>query len=747
MPSNVANTPPASPLASPPPSPRVSVDEVTPAPPRLSRVGAGNDALPSPARQRSGSLTRPQQHGVDALRRTQGREAAQATAAGDARDAAALGHIDPELAIVPLAAFPRAAAEMEAAIRSAKSREVDTGAAANLINELRSFGPKAHKSSDVNAADSNSNLLKQITEDHVMQWYQAQGLSEKDVQSLRNSAFKSGLLNPLGTFATNTVQYIAAPLASAAAGSAWVGAGIGLATAVAAPLLNALQQSGVVTLCEHIRERGGPSVAADKANINDKNWLPQIAAQVTAQVEKFAKASEALDACFADLATSHGIQSDELAPHVMLERLLPGLNEEDKKTLLKRSNCLAKEEGELHRLQKDLLMTQGAHQRQAVGNANQTLPRALRAPVAGLLGLTTGTAVGQAITAQVVGRTAKLSPMASAGVQAAATIFLTAHQHVAAGFDERNKAEYNNKLNLMYADVFTPTGKDKWEKGEDLSGEDIDPTKLRKFVSSPAQSLAKRLTSNISARIKSAEASMEDIKASARQREAGHGAVATDGEPHEPQLNGHEHHELQLLSDFVGKMKAEEALLKSGDLTKLEPDGVAAGLLAGSMQKFASTFLKEDLIAKYKKPGELSAQTAQRIGQAFHLGVFGSAAAATIGKVGTAALGGASKASTGEILGFAATSAVLGTVGAASQYVAINVKNNRREGGEGIGLTKQVGRGVLAAPLEIQGQMRARGANKDANLALDRMQANLQLAAMVREKMKDIELSDSASSV
>jgi hypothetical protein len=742
-------TPPASPRA-PANTPRTSVDEVTPAPSRASRVGAGNEGLSSsglPRSPSSGSAAAPQRQSVDALRAMQRPGTPPTGSIEHAPAAAVAGHIDPGLTIVPLAAFPRAAAEMEAAIQSAKSREVDTGAAASLINDLRRYGSRAHKSSEVNVAGSNSDLMNSITEAHVMQWYQAQGLNERDVQSLRNSALKSGLPNPTGTFATNTVQYIVAPLASAAAGSAWVGAGIGLATAAAAPLLNAFQQSGVVTLCEHIRERGGPSVAADKANINDKNWLPQIAAQVATQVEKFAEASEALDASVADLSAKHGIQSDELAPHVMLERLLPSLNEEEKKTLLKHSNHLGKAEGELHKLQKDLLMTQGAHQRQAVGNTNQMLPRALRAPVAGLIGLTTGTPVGQAITAQVVGRTAKLSPMASAGVQAAAAIFLTAHQHVAAAFDERNKAEYNNKLNLMYADVFTPAGKEKWEKGEELSGDDIDPAKLRKFVSSPAQSLAKRLTTNISARIKGAEAAMENIKTAARQREAGDGEVVAAGDQHEPQLNDLERDELQLLSDFVEKMKAEEAHLKSGEVTKLEPDGIAAGLLSGSMEKFASTFLKEDLIAKYKKPGELSAQTAQRIGQAFHLGAFGSAAAATIGKLGTAALGGASKASTGQILGFAATSAVMGTVGAASQYVAINVKNNRREGGEGIGLTQQVGRGVLAAPLEIQGQVKARSANSDANSALDRMQANLELAAMVREKLKDVELSDIASSV
>jgi hypothetical protein len=751
MGSSAGSTPPSSPRLNPAvgarTSPRVS-DEIAPAvqqpPPRAPRVGTGNVGLQPRAPSMRGAAG-----GASAAGRADAAGSASA-AAGNAGEAAAADHVDPELAVVPLSAFPRAAGEMEAAIRTAKNRPVDTGAAANLLNELRCYGARAHKPAEVDAAGSNKVMMNSITEAHVMQWYQAQGLSENDVHALRRSAVISGLPNPSGTFVTNAVQYMLAPAIGAATGNPWVGASIGLVTAVAAPFLNAAQQSGVVTLCEHIRERGGPSVAAEKANINDKNWLPQIAAKVASQAEKFAETSEAFSVCVAELAEKHGVAiNDQHAPDALLEQLLPRLDPEEKKTFLKHSKSLGKEEGALHKLQKDLLMTQGAHERQAVGNSNQTIPRALRAPVAGLIGLTTGTQAGQTVTAHVIGRAAKVSPAVTVGIQVAASAALTVYQHIAAGFDEKNKAEYNNKLNLIYADIFTPAGKEKWEKGKDLSGDDIDPGKLRKFVSSPAQSLAKRLTTNISARIKSAEETREIIENQARERQQALGgqpaAVHAESEQPAPLLFDFEQDSIHVLNEYINKMKTEERHLKNGDITKLEPEGVAAGLLSGSLDKYMSTILKEDLIAKYKKPGELSAQTAQRIGQAFHMGVFGSAAAATIGKVGTAALGGASNTSNGQILALSSAAAVLGTVGAASQYVAINVKNNRREGNEGIGLAGQVGRGVAAAPLEVYGQVKGGQANKQANAALDRMQTNLQLAALAQERLHDVELSSEDS--
>lgn len=103
-------------------------------------------------------------------------------------------------------------------------------------------------------------------------------------------------------------------------------------------------------------------------------------------------------------------------------------------------------------------------------------------------------------------------------------------------------------------------------------------------------------------------------------------------------------------------------------------------------------------IAKKYTSREFSAQTAQRIGQMFHLGVLGSAASSVIGKASSAAQGGTRNVSTAQTLAISALSGIMATVGALNQHTAITVKNNRREGDTDIGLKQQVLRGVMGGP-------------------------------------------------
>jgi hypothetical protein len=635
-----------------------------------------------------------------------------------------------------LAAFPATARAMEAGIQAAKGRPVSVEEAAALVNELRRFGPRAHQSPELQAAQSNRDLMGSITEAQVMRWYAAQGLNEQDVAALRRGALTSGLPNPTGTFLMNAMQFIVAPSIAAATGNAWLGAGLGTAIAFASPLANAFQQSGVVTLCEHIRERQGPSVAAQKSSINDKQWLPAIAADVSKRAEVLVEKGEKFEATLGALLREHpdiGGTRDE-----QLVALLPRLADGQKDTLRQHSEELHDAEQSLHALQKELLMTQGAHKRQFVGNTNQIVPRALRGSAAALVGLASGAPAGAAVAAQVAGRVAQLTPLQAAGVQAAASLFLSASQHIAAGYDERNKQEYNNKLNMMYADIFTDAGKQNWADGKELVGADISAQKLRSFVSSPAQVLAKRLATNISARAASVEAEIASIHAQASERSAASGAGSSAGSQHAPHLDEGERLVVDMLGELATRMRSDEAHLRAGTVTQLQPDGVAAGLLAGSLDRFTSSFLKEDLIAKYKKPGELAAQTAQRIGQTFHMVFAGSGAAALIAKLGTAAKGGASKTPTPVILGLAATSLTLGTIGAVSQSTAINIKNVRRESEGDSGIMTQIRRGVLAAPIEIRAQHAANGANHDAGQAMERIQENSELAKVVRQQLQPV---------
>ena len=550
---------------------------------------------------------------------------------------------------------------LETAIKAAKERPVDTAKAAELVNDLRRMGPGVAE----NRAATNGDLMKGVTDEKVKEWYAAQGLGEKDIEALRSAAFRSGLPNPTGSFLNNAIQYIASPFTGADRGS-WAGAGLGFAAAAVGAPMNAFQQSAVVTLCESIREHGGPVIVPDKKNINDKHYLPELSKKFELDVKEFSGAHDALQNTMKEL----GIASD-----THLESKLESLDPAAKQKLQEQVARVLETEAKLYGTQLDFMMTQGAHERQWKGNTYQAIPRTLRAPVAGYTGVMSKLDLGKFV-----------SPTA----QTVASIVLTAGQHVAAGFDERNKQEYNNKLNLLYGDFFTDAGNAKLKSGQPLEASDIDAKKLRNFVNTPEQSVVK----HVSAEVKRQIAGLKELEGSSKTV-----TPRTDGAKDEAALNA---------------LVADEKKLKEGKLTELTPGGLAESLLVASEKSVFSQQLVADVKAKYTMR-EFSAQTAQRLGQMFHLGVLGSAASSVIGKASSAIVGGTKEAPLRQALAVPAASGVMAYIGATNQHTAITVKNNRREAETDPGLMSQVGRGIAGGAAEYTSNRRGTQASREAN--------------------------------
>jgi hypothetical protein len=558
--------------------------------------------------------------------------------------------------------------QLHTQLQQDKQRPVDKDLAAQLISALRPL-----RSSDATGAPrslaTSAELTAQVSEQDVMRWYQAQGLQESDVHTLRRTALLSGMPNPSGSFLNNAMQYIASPWINYATGNPWAGASFGFATAAIAAPMNAAQQSAVVSLCESIREHGGHVIVPDKSQINDKQWLPDLAIKLSEKLADFSK-------CYDDFSAAvnkHSANDDAGALTNDAE-------------VVQAAQALMHAESALQKTQGDFVMTQGAHDRQWLGNRWQSIPRTLRSPLSSALGLISKTPAIRA-----------LSPSA----QAVASLVVTGMQHVAAGFDERAKQEANNTLNLLHADVFTPEGKQKLERGEPLGGQDIDEGKLRKLIQSPTQALVKRVTSGLTAVHK--EISQARQSAGSTSTEAGHEVDLELGHGNKP----------------VALVELEKDLdcLREGRLTDLAHDGAAARLLAGSATSVISEQLVRDIAAKYTMR-EFSAQTAQRLGQAFHLGVFGSAASSVIGKLTSAAQGGTRNVPTPQVLGVAALSGAMAAVGALNQHVAISVKNNRREASPDIGLGKQITRGIMGGAQEAMAQHSGTRTSKAINAKL-----------------------------
>lgn len=576
---------------------------------------------------------------------------------------------------------------LEKAIKAAESRTVDPEAAANLVNTLRRMGPRGGPAELPRLAD-NKELMKGVTDAEVKKWYAAQGLTDANVEALRSGAFRSGLPNPTGSFLNNAVQYIASPFTGADKGP-WAGAGLGFAAALAGAPMNAFQQSAVVTVCESIREHLGPVIVPDKNNINDKHYLPELTKKFENDVKEFSSAHDTLQTTMREL----GFASD-----TNLASKLESLNPADKQKLQEQVTHLLEAETKLYDTQRDFMMTQGAHERQWKGNTWQSIPRTLRAPVAGYTGMTSKLNLGTFF---------------SPTMQTVASVVLTAGQHLAAGFDERNKQEYNNKLNLMYGDFFTAQGNEKIKSGQPLEASDIDQKKLRGFVNMPEQSLVKHVSAEVKRQVQGLEKLLAD----------------TTG-PTRPEADiGRDRNALETL-------KADAEKLKSGKLTELTPGGLAESLLVASEKSSLSEQLINDVKAKYTKR-EFSAQTAQRVGQMFHLFVGGSAASSVIGKVSSAAVGGSKKAPIHQTAIVSAVSGAMAGYGAANQHTAISVKNNRREADADPGLWAQVKRGVMGGWNESVSQSKGSKTSHEMNakLAEEDIGQTLKFAKDVKEAL------------
>ncbi|PPV05589.1 putative type III effector protein XopN [Xanthomonas bromi] len=555
-----------------------------------------------------------------------------------------------------------------------KQRPVEPQLAAELINKVRPMKLPDATGPEERAA-THADLLGRIRETDAMAWYRAQGLSESEVSNLRRTALLSGMPNPSGSFLNNAMQYIVSPWINYATRKPWIGAGFGFGTAALAAPMNAAQQSAVVSLCESIREHGGHVIVPDKAQISDKHWLPDLAKALERHIEEFGGCCDR----FRELKAA--ADQNPAAPATA--------------DFIAAAHNLLQAETRLHQAQHDFVMTQGAHERQWMGNRWQAVPRILRSPLAGSLGLISKTGAMRALspTAQTIG-----------------ALLMTATQHVAAGFDEQAKQDYNNKLNLLYADVLTETGKSKFARGEAVAAEEIDQGKLRKLIQSPTQALVKRVTNGLVAMEKEIQKELKAEQERQAKRAASGTPQATTGDEDLDLEAGHG----AGLAKKLKLLNQDLTALREGRLDELEPDGIAAKLLLGAEKSVVSEQLINDIVKKYT-PREFSAQTAQRIGQMFHLGVLGSAASSVIGKASSAAQGGTRNVPTAQTLGISALSGGMAAVGALNQHTAITVKNNRREGETDIGLKRQVLRGVMGGASEALSQRRATRASRAIN--------------------------------
>lgn len=627
------------------------------------------------------------------------------------------------------ASFPTTVAAWEAAIAAQKTRTIDLAQAARVLNEIR-VNPNKFESR-AGKIPTHAELKGAITPDQVNRWNAALGLTPAQVKAMNNKALIGGTSVPLNNTFFNSVSFALVPMLqylSKDMKNPWAQAGVGLGIVAVQPLLSSVVQTYAVAFLEVWRQKNAPSVQLDKGTINAKTTPRQLADRIDAVSRELRESGAALERRMRELAPMYIDPAPEAGTALDESHLAQIYNaatteqKEDLQRLQEENAALLLRLGDLV---VDMQKADGGQDRAKHLNAWQVGPRTMRGASRIPAAVLTGPAAGSANN---------LQPIEISGISVGVAMACQLLQHGFAALDELEGQTHDHKMNMLYADVFTDAAKkdsDLREGKRPIAARDLHEGKLRGLVAMPETQMTKRVAKLIEGRLKevedilrsqpaadpanpptidleagrtSARSELEAERTSARTGlEAGGTPAREDLEagrtPAREGLEAGGNPALEALEARRDQLRADLKRLQNGELSTLTPKGEAEALVHGVLQRISLGYSVTESNAKMTLM-EFTAQLGQRIAQSFTLGVLGSAAAVTLGPVLTAALGGNDKVPNPMKLGIAGINTLVALFSAATQYMVVNVKNNRRDGGE-MGFAEQVAQGVISPVIAL----------------------------------------------
>jgi hypothetical protein len=594
-----------------------------------------------------------------------------------------------------IAVFPPTLAGMAEVARADKARAVDTEAIAALVNRRR-FGPYAVRSGRL--AASHAEALGEYTVADVEEFMRAAGLSDRDIAQVRSTSFTSGLPYPGASLVGNLLQYVAVPSIGVVHGPvpAAVTSGVFVAAQIATA---AALQPAAITWSEQIAKSNGPFIEVDKTKINYKVSL----AEATRQLEEASDAYAAALQRWQDLGLSNA-QREQTAADA--SQLVAGLTPPQRADLEAASTALGEAEAALHDKHQQLFAARGGQQRQWEGAFWQIIPRSVRAPASTALGFLTGAPAHDGDPGPGM-RTRQLSSWAQVGAQGSLNIGLQLVGHAAAGVDEFNKVWLKTALNVLYADVLNDAGHAAWQRGEPVRSDHIDAHQVRKLFSSPPQAIGKVV------------AKLERANLAALRATTGHDVAAANA------------------------LEREVNLLEAGRFDQLDPHGPVgrAMLAAASGWTSALGLVAREAWSRYSV-AEITAQVVQRVSQAAHGVVLGSAAATVLPRAVAAIYGGTSHLPTAVIGALTAASFATGFIGAITQFKSQTQKNYNKERSKDLepeGPLTQIGKGMAAGVLLATENRQSDTATDRATDLLRRSREDLVWVGALRDALAEAE--------
>jgi len=164
---------------------------------------------------------------------------------------------------------PATLAGLEADCLAAKSQPVHADICLQLCEAFR-----VHDESHVDEGHENVSartMTERMDDEAIRLAGYASGMHGGDMDSMLKYSFRSGLPNPISTAVPSMLTFGASSFIGTIHGP-WAGFGSALAFAVGKPFIAGGIQPAIVSLCDSVRGRNGPTVLA-KGEVNDEVWL------------------------------------------------------------------------------------------------------------------------------------------------------------------------------------------------------------------------------------------------------------------------------------------------------------------------------------------------------------------------------------------------------------------------------------------------------------------------------------------
>jgi hypothetical protein len=636
-------------------------------------------------------------------------EAAQAQRTGAQLTIERLQQVSTAAAAIPAAATvmshkPTTLAGLQADFLAAKNRPVRPDVYLQLCQAYR-----LHDERHVDEGHENvtgRTLTDRMDDAAIRLAGYASGMHGQDMDAMLKYSFRSGLPNPISTALPSMLTFGASSFIGTIHGP-WAGFGSALAFALAKPFMAGGIQPAIVSLCDSIRGRNGPTVLA-KGEVNDEVWLDAAALTLEGMDDRARTAIAAFDQAVQTALTARGIASPaELENPAVLQRFLAEVSDDHmaamrqglegiqqalensapqtQEVLAAFSDAAAAEEA-AHRPtmleQREIaLKSQVSNLRQEEGNSWQRIPRSLRASggtlTTALSGLKPDEMPAKGHINPAIHRASQLEGLnkyASAAIGTGWAAATSLVQSPMAGLDERNKQEFNVKAAIAFYDAFTPEGKRRYLAGEEMDpARDVDEAKLRGIFTSVSEYMVKSTQENLKQRQKVLGAEI---------RAAGHALNALP-----ENTAGITPPEMRTKIDRYKAMTADLAAVTQGirdgnpNFLSNLPNREVREAFDGCVTSGGKHVLENMTLVKYAKEGELKAQWTQKVSTDVSMfGLAGQFTPSIVNKLAAGICGGAGHVPNAVVgfLGFYNLAASF--AGAQTQYAAINAKNNLREG-------------------------------------------------------------------